>query len=455
MSDLSIVRRREIIAALRNGAVPRRGLEQFAVGLDRFVGAIDEELGRAAIGEGVFKAVRGEYGSGKTFFSRWIQHRAQQQGFATSEVQISETETPLHRMETVYRRAMENLQTREWETGAFRALIDKWFYALEEEVLAGGKVDGNDGQAVGAAVGDLLERRLAHVSATQPQYAACLRAAYASRVAGETNGEEGLLAWLMGQPNVGADVKRRAGIKGEIDHFGAAGFVRGLLEVLKQTGRKGLLLVLDEVETLQRVRGDIREKGLNALRQLLDEISAGRFPGLYLAITGTPTFFDGPQGVRRLPPLEQRLHVDFDPSGQFDSSRAVQIRLQAFDHARLVEVGKHIRDLYPSKHPDRVAAKASDAVVDALARGVAGHLGGKVGIAPRLFLKKLIALLDQVEEHETFDPVVHWKLSVSAADMTPDERDAAGLQRTVDDITLDLGADKGGEGQDGDGGGGP
>jgi hypothetical protein len=453
MSDLSIVRRREIVAALRNGTVPRRGLEQFAVGLDRFVEAIDEELGRAAIGEGVFKAVRGEYGSGKTFFSRWVQHRAQQQGFATSEVQISETETPLHRMETIYRRAMENLQTREWETGAFRALIDKWFYALEEEVLGGAKVDGNDGQAVAAAVGELLERRLAHVSATQPQYAACLRGAYAARVAADTTGEEGLLAWLMGQPNVGADVKRRAAIKGEIDHFGAAGFVRGLLEVLKQTGRKGLMLVLDEVETLQRVRGDIREKGLNALRQLLDDIAAGRYPGLYLVITGTTAFFDGPQGVRRLPPLEQRLHVDFDPSGEFDSSRAVQIRLRSFDHARLIEVGRHIRDLYPSKHPDRIAAKASDAVIEALARDVTGHLGGKVGIAPRLFLKKLIALLDQVEEHTTFDPVTHWKLSVTAADMTADERDAAGLQRTVDDITLDLGAAR--DGEEGKGGDGP
>lgn len=457
MADLSIVRRREIVAALRNGTVPRRGLEQFAVGLDHLVVAIDEELGRASLGEGVFKAIRGEYGSGKTFFSRWIQHRAQQQGFATSEVQISETETPLHRMETVYRRAMENLQTREWETGAFRALIDKWFFALEEEVLESGKVEGklvpgtehDDGQAVARAVGELLERRLAQVSATQPQYAACLRAAYAARVAGDTSAEEGLLAWLMGQPNVGADVKRRAGIKGEIDHFGAAGFLRGLLELLRQTGRKGLLIVLDEVETLQRVRADIREKGLNALRQLIDDIHAGRYPGLYLVITGTPAFFDGPQGVKRLPPLAQRLHVDFDPSGQFDSSRAVQIRLRAFDHQRLVQVGKHVRGLYPSKQPERLAAKVGDPVLQALARAVTGHLGGKVGIAPRLFLKKLTTLLDQVEEHPEFDPATHGDLSISAGDMTADEREAAGVKRSVDDIMLDVSAGGGEEGSEG------
>jgi hypothetical protein len=441
MTDLSIVRRREIIAALRNGTVPRRGLEQFAVGLDGFVEAIDEELGRAAIGEGVFKAVRGDYGAGKTFFSRWIQHRAQQQGFATSEVQISETETPLHRMETVYRRAMENLQTREWETGAFRALIDKWFFALEEEVLTAGRVDPNDGPRVAAAVGDLLEKRLAQVSATQPQYAACLRAAYAARVAADTGAEEGLLAWLMGQPNVAPDVKRRAGIKGEIDHFGAAGFFRGLLEVLKQTGRKGLLLVLDEVETLQRVRTDVREKGLNALRQLVDELYGGRYPGLYLLMTGTPAFFDGPQGVKRSEPLAQRLHVDFDPSGRFDSSRATQIRLRPFDNQRLIDVGRKVKDLYPTKHPDRMAGKITDEIVAGLAQKVAGHLGGKVGIAPRLFLKKLTTLMDQVEEHADFDPTAHANVPVAPAELTPDEREAAGVQRSVDDIALDLGGE--------------
>jgi hypothetical protein len=55
---------------------------------------------------------------------------------------------------------------------------------------------------------------------------------------------------------------------------------------------------------------------LNALRQLIDELDAGRFPGLLLMITGTPSFFDGPQGMRKLPPLAQRLHTDFDTAGQ-------------------------------------------------------------------------------------------------------------------------------------------
>src|SRR5665811_1396696 len=104
-------RRRETIDALRAGTVPRRGLDLLAVGIDRFAVAVDGELDSARAGSAVFKAVRGEYGSGKTFFARWLQERARAAGFATAEVQVSETETPLHRWEAVYRRLVERLAT--------------------------------------------------------------------------------------------------------------------------------------------------------------------------------------------------------------------------------------------------------------------------------------------------------------------------------------------------------
>ncbi len=86
--------------------------------------------------------------------------------------------------------------------------------------------------------------------------------------------------------------------RGDLDHFGALSFLQGLLVILRDSGFSGLVVVLDEVETLQRVRSDVREKSLNALRHVIDEIDSGRFPGLYLVITGTPAFFEGPRGVQ-------------------------------------------------------------------------------------------------------------------------------------------------------------
>jgi len=426
-----------VIEALRRGTVPRRGLELYAVGMDRFE-KLDEEFDSAAAGRGIFKALRGDFGCGKSFTSRWLQRRAQNLGLATAEVQISENDTPLHHLETVYRRAMESLATKEWERGAFPSLLESWFYSLEEEVFASG-VNPEDQQAVTEAVGALLEGRLREVSAIQPQFAAALRGCHAARVKGENAVGEGLMAWLMGQPNVGADIKRRAGIKGDLDHTGALAFLKGVLTVLRQTGRGGLMLVLDEVETIQRVKADSRERSLNALRQLVDQIYDQQFPGLYLLITGTPAFFDGAQGIRRADALAMRIQVDFSGDPKFDNTRDAQVRLLPFDHDKLIEVGRRIRDIYPSNVPDRIEARVGDDVIEALARGVTGKLGGKTGVAPRIFLRKLVCeILDKVDEHPDYDPKVHFKLVVDAAEMTPEEREAAG--RGVDDIEIDIGA---------------
>ena len=160
-SDVSARRRQEIIDALRRGAVPVNGLDVLAVGLDRFTQATDDDLARVAGGGSVFKAIRGEYGAGKTFFTRWLAERAKRLGFATAEVQISETETPLHRMETVYRRLVEHLATEQFTPSALRPILDGWIFALEEDVLGAGTVAEDDAAGLDAAVGELLERRLA------------------------------------------------------------------------------------------------------------------------------------------------------------------------------------------------------------------------------------------------------------------------------------------------------
>ena len=63
-------------------------------------------------------------------------------------------------------------------------------------------------------------------------------------------------------------------------------------------------------------------------------------------ITGTGSFFEGPQGAQRLEPLAQRLQVDFSTDAKFDNPRAVQIRLPSFDLERLCEVGRKVRDIF-------------------------------------------------------------------------------------------------------------
>jgi hypothetical protein len=159
-----------------------------------------------------------------------------------------------------------------------------------------------------------------------------------------------------------------------------------------------------------------------------------------MLITGTPAFFDGPQGIQRLEPLSQRLHVDFQTDVRFDNPRAVQIRLPAFSLQRLAQVGCKVRDIYHehAQAPERIAERCSDQYVGKLAQAVAGKLGGKVGVAPRIYLKKLVAdILDRMDQFPDFDPKQHYKLTLADSELTPVERQAMGAT-SVDDVELEL-----------------
>jgi hypothetical protein len=347
---------------------------------------------------------------------------------ATAEVQISETETPLHRLETVYRRIAESLTTASFPPSALRSVLDAWIYTLQDDVHDSALPPGD-------AVDALMERRLASVSAQTPIFAQAMRAYHRASVAGDLTVAEGLLAWLSGQPQVAAGVKRQAGVRGDLDHFGAMGFLQGLLAVLRDSGHPGLLVVLDEVETLQRARSDVRDKALNALRQLIDEVDSGRFPGLYLVVTGTPAFFDGPSGVPRLPPLAARMATDFSGEPRFDNPRAVQIRLLGLDSANLIELGRKVRDLYADGSTPRVSQVVDDEYLAQLAKAVAGPFGGRVSVVPRVYLKKLIDVLDRVDLHPDYEPRRHYHLTITDGELTPVEREA---KTTVDDVDLDL-----------------
>jgi hypothetical protein len=83
-----------------------------------------------------------------------------------------------------------------------------------------------------------------------------------------------------------------------------------------------------------------------------------------------------------------------------------------------------------------------DAYVSDLASAVAGRLGGRVGVAPRVFLKKLVAdVLDRVDLYEEFDPRKDYSLTVGADELTAEERVAQSAGAGLDDIDLDLGTD--------------
>ena len=391
-----------LLNALRNGTVPDQGTDEIAVGLDDHLRAIEEGLDHVARGRSGYKFLRGEYGAGKTFLSSLVTSRAAERGFLFSKVVVSAADTPLYRLVSIYRRVCEGLsRTTRKPGGQFRSVLDKWLCSLEEKVMEVQGLDEDD-EEFAPAVSRQVDRDLLELGDTAGRLAAGIKGYHQAQLAGDYTQASALLDWMSGEEKVAASMKKLAGVTGKLGNQDVFAFLQGLLQIIRADGKQnGLVLVIDEVETVLRLRSPERSKSLEVLRQLIDACDRHEFPGLYLLFTGTPDFFDSPKGVPSMPPLHDRIKVEFDDSLP-DNLRQPQIRLKAFDRSRLEAVARKVRQVYPSSRPLRQVV--DDTVIETLCDAMTSGFGGRIEVIPRLFLRAWVDLLDRADQHADFDP---------------------------------------------------
>lgn len=394
-----------LLNALRNGTVPDLGLEEIAVGLDPQVAAVEEGLAFVSRGKSGYKFLRGDYGAGKTFLSSLVCSQATEKGFLFSKVVVSAADTPLYRLISVYRRLCEGLSRNTRNPGGqFRSILDRWLYSLEEKVEELHGI-GEDDDGFAEAVSAQVDRELLELGDTAGRMAACIKGYHQAQLAGDYGQAMALLDWMTGNDKVAASMKKTAGVTGSLGSEDVLPFLQGLLQIVRASGeQKGLVVVIDEVETILRLRRPERTKSLEVLRQLVDACDRHEFPGLYLLFTGTPDFFDSPQGVPSLPPLHDRIKVSFQDDLP-DNLRQPQIRLRAFDQARLEAVAKKVRQVYPAAMP--LEQVVTDDVIIALSDAMTAGFGGRIEVIPRLFLRAWVDLLDRADQHPGFQPMAY------------------------------------------------
>ncbi len=401
MTNLSQRDIEHIFERLRSGVVPERGLEAFAVGIDRSRGEMQRQLDLAGNNEGVFKFLRGGYGCGKTFMARLALLDAQAQGFATSFVVVSDNDLHFHRFDDVYRKVVQELATDRCDRGALGFILDRWIARMEDATIDGGA--NPDAEDFDTKVQQRIESDLASLTGGKApeDMTRVLRSIFTLKQQNKFPEASALLSWLSGSENVAASSKRIAGIKGDIGSKEAMDYLQGILAITKASGYKGLVIVIDEAETMLRMKTDIRAKSLNGIRQICD--AADRYPGLFWVFTGTPEFFDTNRGVAGLSPLHDRLKLI--QTGKFANPRQPQLVLTPFDRDRLKDVALKLREIYPTENRKQLTKKVTPEFIDLLADKVTQGFGGDVGIVPRQFLRQLVNILDLAATEPDFDPM--------------------------------------------------
>lgn len=220
-----------MIEAFRFGIVPHQDVERFTFGRDQELKLIDQLLAGLDRGKGDVLMFEGEYGSGKTHILELIHHRALQAGMTVSLVQFDPVEVSPHRPKRVYRELVHNLRfISEGREGGFRELLQ----------LAT-RLDLSDHVFFGP-----LLRKLKRLEPSAQE-----NEVFWQWVEGESTKE---YATEMRSPY---RVRGAQGIPALYDFSTAADFYCNIISAIswmsRQLGFRGLVLLLDEAETVTRL----------------------------------------------------------------------------------------------------------------------------------------------------------------------------------------------------------
>lgn len=391
-----------IFECLRSGVVPERGLEAFAVGIDKQRTEIHRQLKLAADREGVFKFFRGGYGCGKTFMSSLAILDAQAQGFATSFVVVSDQDLHFDKFDQLYRKVVQELGTSSCPRAALGDIIDRWIARVEDALIAGGVDENSDEFDV--LFQQRMEEQLASLTdgKVSEDIVRVIRTIFILKQKGKIVEASALLSWLSGSENVSVAAKKVAEIKGDMISGDRFDYLHGILEIVKAAGYKGLVIVIDEVEKILQMRHDSRGKSLNLIRQICD--LANRYPGLLWIFTATPEFYDTQCGVAGLEPLSSR--IEFLAPGGFANPRQPQLELKPFDANRLKEVALKLREIYPTVNKTVLTTKVTSDFIQQLVAKVTAGFKDDVSVVPRQFLRQFVNVLDLAANDLEFDPMI-------------------------------------------------
>lgn len=115
---------KRLLEAFRLGIVPHQDIEYFTFGRGYELSELERGLKNLQNGMGDAYLVEGGYGSGKTHLLEYMHHLCLKYGFVTTYCELSVQETPMYRPKRVYRELVNNLRyIKEGSEYRFRDLL--------------------------------------------------------------------------------------------------------------------------------------------------------------------------------------------------------------------------------------------------------------------------------------------------------------------------------------------
>jgi hypothetical protein len=365
-----------VIKALKSGRVPRQGTLQLAVGRDAEIAEFSRMLDYVCGGFADVRFLRGDYGSGKTFICSVLRELAFERKMAVSIVNLSR-DIPFGRRELVLSEILLGLRSAgSGSESALSEAVERWY----DRHGAGTPLEENPS----------LADAIHNVSTTDPQLAGALRGHYRAYLEGNGALMEAALDFMRGM-TIPPEARSALKLAGRLTPESAFRRLRAVLSVMREAGYPGLLVLVDEAETIQRLSKPQRDAAYTAIREIVDTCEE-QFPYCLFVFAGTQALFEDEfRGVASYQPLYQRIK-NTQVSSERDLRQPI-IRLEELGAESLTTVAKRVRAVHASAYAWDAQASMSDRALEQFVNTVAARFG-EIRQKPRGFLKALVDVLD-------------------------------------------------------------
>ncbi|PIE69535.1 MAG: ATPase [Deltaproteobacteria bacterium] len=397
LKSLKSFQARSIIEGLRKGSVPVEYVPIFTVGREKWFSYIEDDLENyIAQGGAKVRFISGDYGDGKTHFMSVVRHLALKKGFAVSFVVLTR-EVPIHKFETVYQSIVRQLQGR-FEGIGIRNLLTTWLETLAPE-FQGVKPKAATEKCIA------LAEEFRDIPDMDINFANGLAALVKNRFAPMEEGEDAqsrkadweiLMHWFEGGKVTKRELKPFQ-IYEYLTKANARQLMNSLILFLRRSGHQGLILLMDEMETVVSMSASVRNAAYENVRLFIDNSETAQYLHIFFSII--PDVLISEKGFKSYDALWSRVRSIGESAGSTKRLNyrgvLVDIHQTPLQTQELADLGRCLRFLHSIAYRWSPREMVTDKVIADICKSQK-----KMGVISevRLFIKQVIGVLDLAEQ---------------------------------------------------------
>ncbi|WP_353929521.1 ATP-binding protein [Okeanomitos corallinicola TIOX110] len=421
-----------LINSLGAGVVPRVGLEHIAVGREKELNSLLQNLNDISEGVAAFRFIIGNYGSGKSFILQMLRNRAMEQGFVVADADLS-TGRRLAGSHNeglaTYRELMSHLATKTRpDGGALVAILEGWINKIQQEVVKETGMRPND-----EGFDEQVETRIREVVHYIEDlvhgfdFGNVIIAYWRSYRLDDDELKNASLRWLRGEFNTKTEARTALGVRVIIDDETWYDYIKLLAKFVAEIGYKGLLILVDEAVNLYQISTTVtREKNYNRLLGMFNDTMQCKAEHLGIFIGGTSQFLEDPnRGLFADPAWRRRTKESrFVTQANTQEYLGPVIRLNPLSTTEILTLLQRLIEIHSLNFGYKPTL--NDSNLQAFIQEITTRLGAEALLTPGEIVRDFISILNVLYQSSEiqFNELIHgtnFKPTVAGEDRNLDD----------------------------------